>query len=174
LAESTLGTSKVNKIGHLTLAEATHDKAEMLLGIMNAAFAEYEGVLDPPSGAHSESIETVHRHLAIGAAVLASLGREPAGFAFYEPAGEVVYFSRLSVIPKIRNKGIAGALLNHVEQRARETGAAGVRLGVRLQLPRLLARYERLGYRITEYVTHSGYSHPTYVYMEKRWEKGRC
>jgi hypothetical protein len=48
-------------------------------------------------------------------------------------------------------------------------GAAGVKLGVRLQLPHLVARYERLGYRITKYMTHSGYAQPTFVYMEKRF-----
>lgn len=45
----------------------------------------------------------------------------------------------------------------------------GVRLGVRLQLPHLVVRYERLGYRITKYMTHAGYEHPTYVFMEKRF-----
>ena len=52
------------------------------------------------------------------------------------------------------------------------SGADGVRLGVRLQLPHLLARYERLGYRITRHMTHDGYPNPTYVLMEKRWDHG--
>jgi len=37
------------------------------------------------------------------------------------------------------------------------------------ELPHLVARYERLGYRITRYMTHRGYDEPTWVYMEKRW-----
>ncbi|RPI49059.1 MAG: GNAT family N-acetyltransferase [Acidobacteria bacterium] len=159
----------MNEIGQLTLRDATPEDAPTLLRILREAFDEYKNVLEPPSGAHAETLDTVRRHLADGAAVLASIDREPVGFGFYEPAGPVVYFSRLSVLPRFRNNGIGRALLEHVERRAKETGAAGVRLGVRLQLPHLLARYERVGYRIAEYKTHDGYAHPTYVYMDKLW-----
>jgi GNAT superfamily N-acetyltransferase len=136
---------------------------------MWAAFEEYEGVLDPPSGAHHESIDTVGRRLSRGAAVLASVAEKPVGFAFYELDAGLLYFGRLSVLPQWRNRGVGGALLGYVERRARETGAAGVRLGVRLQLPHLVARYERLGYRTTKHMTHPGYARPTFVYMEKRF-----
>ncbi len=137
---------------------------------MQEAFAEYERVLDPPSGARRETLESTNRHLAAGPAVVAEVDGEPAGFAFYEPAGPLVYFSRLSVRPAFRMRGIGRALLEHVETRARDSGASGVRLGVRLQLPHLIARYQRFGYRITEYRTHEGYAQPTYVMMEKTWE----
>jgi len=136
---------------------------------MQMAFQEYDGVLDPPSGAHTETIETIQRKLATGGAALALRDERPVGFAFYEPYGDSLYFGRLSVLPEFRNQGIGGALLNYVEERAKETGAAGVTLGVRLQLPHLVARYERLGYRITKYMTHAGYDAPTYVFMDKRW-----
>jgi ribosomal protein S18 acetylase RimI-like enzyme len=88
------------------------------------------------------------------------VGEDAAGFAFYEPAGDLVYLGRLSVLPRFRNNGIGGALVAYVERRANEKGAAGMRLGVRLQLPHLVARYERLGYRITRYMTHRGYDEP--------------
>jgi GNAT superfamily N-acetyltransferase len=136
---------------------------------MRAAFEEYEGMLDPPSGAHNETIETVKRNLTGGAAVLSSVANEPVGFAFYELVDELLYFGRLSVLPQWRNRGIGSALLEYVERQARTTGAAGVRLGVRLQLPHLVARYERAGYRITKYMTHAGYPEPTFVFMEKRF-----
>ena len=154
---------------HITLREAAAEDAPTLLGLMQAAFQEYEGVLDPPSGAHDETIDTVRRRLSGGAAVLASVGDEPAGFAFYEPADELLYFGRLSVLPQWRNNGIGSALLDYVERRAQEIGMAGVKLGVRVQLPKLRARYERLGYRITQYMTHSGYTEPTFVYLVKRF-----
>jgi GNAT superfamily N-acetyltransferase len=157
------------KMGQLTLRDATPADAQLLLGVMLEAFAEYVNVLDPPSGAHLETLDSVCRHLANGAAVIASIGGEEAGFAFYEPVGDLVYFSRLSVLPQFRKRGIGGALLEDVERRAKADGAVGVRLGVRLQLPQLMARYERLGYHLTEYKTHLGYSRPTYVLMEKLW-----
>ena len=155
----------------MTIREATLDDAPTLLALMVAAFAEYEGVLDPPSGAHGETIATVVKKLSLGGGALALVDGEPAGFAFYEPDGDLLYFGRLSVLPGFRNRGVGRALLDYVEQRARRNGAAGVSLGVRLQLPHLVERYERLGYRITEYMTHNGYEKPTYVYMEKRFPR---
>ena len=149
------------------LREAAEEDVAVLLRLLLGAFQEYEGVLDPPSGGHFETIDTVRKKLAAGSAVLATIGGEPAGFAFYERQGTCLYFSRLSVLPAFRNRGVGRALLDYVERRAMDAGAAGVRLGVRLQLPHLLARYERRGYRITKYMTHQGYSEPTYVYMEK-------
>ena len=109
----------------------------------------------------------VRRRLAHGAAVIASVADEPVGFAFYEPDEGLLYFGRLSVLPQWRKKGIGGALLDYVERLAAETGAAGVRLTVRLQLPHLIARYERRGYRTTKHMTHTGYVQPTFIYMEK-------
>ena len=99
--------------------------------------------------------------------MLACIDAGPAGFAFYEPRGTYLYFSRLSVLPELRNRGIGRALIGYVEHRAREIGAAGVRLGARLQLLHLVDRYTRLGYHITEYVAHPGYAEPTFVFMEK-------
>jgi GNAT superfamily N-acetyltransferase len=136
---------------------------------MLAAFAEYDGVLDPPTGAHDETLLTVRQKLKRGGAVIAEVGGEPAGCAFYEPVNALLYFSRLSVLPAFRNRGIGASLLKQVEGRARRAGAAGVRLGVRLQLPHLVARYERLGYRTTKHMTHQGYAEPTYIFMEKRF-----
>jgi GNAT superfamily N-acetyltransferase len=159
----------VNKLGQITLREASTEDAQIIFSVMRAAFEEYEGVLDPPSGAHNETVESVKRKLTGGAAVLAAVANELVGFAFYEPADELLYFGRLSVLPRWRNRGIGSALLEYVERRAQATGAAGVRVGVRLQLPHLVARYERMGYRITKYMTHDGYSEPTFVYMEKRF-----
>jgi len=153
----------------MTIREAVKDEASTLLWLMQMAFQEYAGVLDPPSGVHVETIETVRRKLTAGGAALALVDEQAVGFAFYEPHGDGLYFGRLSVLPEFRNQGIGAALLHYVEQRARNIGAAGVTLGVRLQLPHLVARYERLGYRITKYMTHAGYTAPTYVFMEKRW-----
>ena len=152
---------------HVILRDASEGDAGALLTLVHAAFGEYKNVLDPPSAAHAESIESVLKHLANGFAVVAIAGVEPVGFAFYELRGRHVYFSRLSVLPEWRNRRVGRALVEYVERRAREMPVAGVRLGVRLQLPHLVRWYERLGYRIVEYCTHPGYPRPTFVFMEK-------
>ena len=163
-AEINAGSSLIEQI---SLVEASENDAPTLLRLMLAAFQEYDGSLDPPSAAHTETIDGVSKRLSAGSAVLATIAGEAAGFAFYQPQGTHLYFSRLSVLPKYRNRGVGGALIDYVERRARESGAAGVRLGVRVQLPHLIARYERAGYAITKYVAHDGYAQPTYVLMEK-------
>src|SRR5688572_27841355 len=86
-------------IEHISLGEASESDAPTLLRLMRAAFQEYDGTLDPPSAAHTETIDSVVNRLSAGFAVLASLAGEAAGFAFYKPQGTPLYFSRLSVLP---------------------------------------------------------------------------
>ena len=49
------GRRKVNKLGEITLKEPARGCTRSLR-LMRAAFADYEGVLDLPSGAHNETI----------------------------------------------------------------------------------------------------------------------
>jgi GNAT superfamily N-acetyltransferase len=151
----------------MVLREATDQDAPILVRLMHVAFEEYLGRLDPPSAAHTETTDTVRARLRVGSAVVALIDDEAVGFAFYQPQETHLYFSRLSVVPKYRNRGIGRALIGYVETRALEAGFQGVRLGVRVPLAHLRARYERLGYNVTTYVAHGGHTEPTYVLMEK-------
>ena len=151
----------------MVLREAADADVRTLVRLMRVAFEEYRDRLDPPSAAHDETEETVRTRLAEGSAVIAFNAAEPVGFAFYQTQDSHVYFSRLSVLPEHRRQGIGRALIEYVETRAQELGFKGVRLGVRLQLPHLKDRYERLGYRVARYVAHGGHTEPTYVLMEK-------
>ena len=159
---------KSNTHKEMALREATDQDVQAILDVMLAAFAEYRQALDPPSAAHAETVETVHRRLGRGRAVIAELHDQMVGVAFYEVQNDgFVYFSRLSVLPAFRRRGIGLAIVKYIEARAQEANAPGVRLGARVQLPHLMARYEKMGYRIARYMTHDGYTQPTYVYMEK-------
>jgi predicted N-acetyltransferase YhbS len=154
-------------MGELILREATDDDIPTIVAITLAAFGEYLGRLDPPSGVQKETVESVREKLASGHSVLALLGGQAIGSVFYKPEPEYVYLGRLAVLTAYRNRGAATALVGYVERRARELGRPRVRLGVRVALPHLRARYERLGYRVYEERSHEGYSEPTYVMMEK-------
>ena len=147
--------------------DATAGDAQTLVELMHQAFEEDRLELEPPSAAHGETVDTVLKKLETASAILALVEGHAAGFTFLEPKDDCLYFSRLSVLPAFRNRGIGGALIEEVEKRAAQAGYGCVRLGVRLQLPELIALYERRGYRITEYRHHSGYSTPTYLFMEK-------
>ncbi len=58
----------------MTIREASLEDAPTLRAGAGA-FGEYEGVLDPPSGAHRETLETIRTKLASGATALVNLGK---------------------------------------------------------------------------------------------------
>lgn len=150
-----------------TIRDVTDDDVETLLALIHSAFEEYCGRLDPPSGAHAETRESLLRKLTGAKAFLAMAGPEPAGCVFWETEAEAVYFSRLAVAPKFRRRGLGRTLIDRVENYCRSLKRSRVRLGVRLALTRQRAYYERLGYRPVETKAHAGHAEPTYVIMEK-------
>ncbi len=151
----------------VSLREATAEDVSALVAVIHAGFEEYQGRLDPPSGAHDESEGTVRQKLTVGCAVLASVNQRVVGCVFYEPKDDHVYLGRLAVLPAYRRQGIARELIAWVERQARSHGYTRVRLGVRVALPGNRAYFERLGYRVLNYGTHAGYTEPTFVDLEK-------
>jgi ribosomal protein S18 acetylase RimI-like enzyme len=150
------------------LREATGTDATALVALVQAAFEEHRGRLDPPSGAHDETAETIRQGLESARSVLAFAGEYAAGCVFYRPSEGHLYLFRLAVLPAYRRRGLGRALVEHVEGRARGLGLPRVRLGVRVALPLQRAYYERLGYGAVESASHPGYAEPTYVVMEKQ------
>ncbi len=146
---------------------ATAADIPIIVALIQAAFKEYDGVIDPPSGAHTENAERIREKLNNEHALLALLGDQIVACVFYRDQDDYMYFGRLAVLPAYRGRGVASALIGHVEARARDLGLPSVQLAVRLALPHLRARYERLGYRVIEARRHAGYAEPTYVVMEK-------
>ena len=151
----------------LVLREGGDVDVTTIVSIIHLAFQEYDGRLDPPSGAHRETPEKILDRLATDRPVLALLGERAIGCVFYRAEQDHMYFGRLAVLPPYRGRGIGDALIAYVEARARDFGLPCVRLGVRVVLPNLRARYERLGYRLLEERRHKGYSQTTYLIMEK-------
>jgi GNAT superfamily N-acetyltransferase len=151
----------------INLRPATGDDAPVLLAILHAAFEEYRGRLDPPSGAHSETLDTIRYRLTTACGVLAFTGDEPVGCVFYQVESAHLYVSRLSVLPAYRRQGVGRTLIEYVEAQAKVLHVPRVQLNERLALPALRNYYERLGYQFAGYGTHHGYSEPTYVVLEK-------
>jgi ribosomal protein S18 acetylase RimI-like enzyme len=141
--------------------------APTLVGIIHAAFEEYRGQLDPPSGAHSETVDTISRKLESSRAALALTGEMAVGCVFFEESPGRMYLSRLAVLPERRRRGLGQKLIEFVEEQARAQQLGRIYLGVRLVLHAQRAYYERLGYRLVGEAAHPGYASPTYVIMEK-------
>lgn len=149
------------------IREASADDAPSVLQIIHAAYAEFQGKLDPPSGAHTETEASIRRLFETERCVVAGWGSEAAGCTFFHINERDTYLHRLAVVPQHRRKALGHALVTFVETQARVGGSPRVRLGVRLQLPTNQVFYRSLGYAVTSHHSHPGYSYPTYVSMTK-------
>ena len=131
------------------------DRAADVLAATRAAFAEYEGVLDPPSGANTESLDDVRAEIRAGGAFLAYVGDALAGTGRYQLRDGYAYAGRVGALPAFRGRGVGVALMRAIEDAARAAGRAEVRLATRAALWQNLRFYEGLGYR-----TMSSRRHP--------------
>ncbi len=133
---------------------ANPEDATLLHNIIKAAFAEYDGVLEVPPGALSETLEEVERDIARGAALLAYDGEQAVGTVRYEVRPDYLYVGRLAVLPSHRGRKVGAALMAYVENLAPALGRTTIHLGTRLSMPGNIAFYERLGYRIVSSEPH--------------------
>jgi ribosomal protein S18 acetylase RimI-like enzyme len=137
-----------------------------LHAIIQAAFAEYDGVMAVPPGALSETLEQAAEAIAKGTALLAYDGEQVVGTVRYEVRADHIYVGRLAVLPSHRGRKVGAALMACVESLANELGRPKVHLWTRLSMPSNLAFYERLGYRIVNTEPHPR-GDDTNVWFEK-------
>ncbi|HJQ59676.1 MAG TPA: GNAT family N-acetyltransferase [Vineibacter sp.] len=163
----------------IVVRRATVDDAERIAALVDAAFAEYRGKLQPESGALAETTDSIARQLVApaGGAVawrMAGAGAigEVVGAVLFKPQDANLYFGRLSVPPAARGLGVAGALIRFVEDEARRRGCAGVALGVRVTLPDNQRLFARHGYVEVSRSAHDGYAYPTSIEMRKQLAVG--
>jgi predicted N-acetyltransferase YhbS len=152
----------------ITLHTAAEADTQQILSLIRDAFEEYRAVLNPPSGAHRETFDTIHKKIIEGGGFIAYVGDQATGCVLYEREADALYLGRLAVLPDYRKQGIAHALVEAIEDRARELNLPKVTLGVRVQLPGNRAFFERLGFQIVAYDSHDGYSEPTFMTLEKK------
>ena len=140
----------------IEITPATPDEIPLVYQIMQTAFAEYIGVLSPPSSVEYETLEDARRTIAEGGAVLARLDGKAVGSARYafHDEGHTCYIGRVSVLPEARGKGIASAMVTYIEGIAHERGSESMEIVVRMILETNVHLYERLGYHIAETYEH--------------------
>ena len=130
---------------HLVGPEGAGD----VLGVVHAGFGARE-VLDPPSSAPEETLESVSAALAHGGGLLATSELGPVGALLLEPDGDVLALRRVSVHPDIQGRGVARALVRHAERVASARKCSATRVLARTELPRTLRFWRRLGYVETD------------------------
>lgn len=152
----------------LTIREATIDESELIYHVMIESFKEYNGKLNPPSGALMETVDhTIHTFNIGGGAALACDGAKVVGSARYKPVADYMYIGRVSVLPEFRGKGICKALLHFVENKAREQGFMESRVEVRLSIPENIKLYEWLQYEVIEHKFYPERTDSWYVMRKK-------
>lgn len=72
---------------HVSVTRATREDAPCVHGITHAAYAEYRGVLDPPSGVDRECVVDVERALDEGGAMLVWIDDTVVGAVVMAPEG---------------------------------------------------------------------------------------
>ena len=130
----------------IRVTPATPDDAPLVRQIMLAAFEQFRGTLEPPSSALDETIADTRRAIEAGGAALAWVGDAAVGSARCEPCPAYLYVGRVAVLPEQRGRGIASALMDFMDDRARALGLPEVRVEVRLALPDNVAFFRRLGF----------------------------
>ncbi|MFN8374076.1 MAG: GNAT family N-acetyltransferase [Anaerolineae bacterium] len=153
----------------IVLRDAKSADVSIITAAIRAAFEEYRGKLNPPSGSHDEREEDIGAKLRKGGGLLAYVEQQLAGVVLYYPhsTDSSLYLGRLGVLPGYRRFGVGKALVQAVETRARQLGYAEVTLGVRLQLAGNRQFFERLGYTVSSYGSHEGFTEPTFTLMSK-------
>lgn len=151
---------------NFSIREATDADVPALVAVLRAAFAE-QATLAPPSGALSETGESVRGLMRTARVALAIVDRTIVGCQFFEPKGDHLYLFRLAVLPGYRRHGIGAALIAYAEEQARAMGLSRAQFSVRLALPRQRAYYERMGYRFVAHGTHAGFAEPTFATLAK-------
>lgn len=151
----------------MSVRVAASADAPLIHRIMRTAFAEYENVLEPPSGGTRESVAEVEAVLARGGGVVAWMGEEAVGAARWERRGDALYVGRVAVLPACRRVGVATAMMQALEGEARRQGLDVMEVCVRGSLPSNRKLYESLGYTVTGVVPHPG-GPDTVVTLRKR------
>jgi tRNA threonylcarbamoyladenosine biosynthesis protein TsaE len=131
--------------GQLLVHEVGPEHAADLVQVVHAGFAARE-VLDPPSTATDETVESVGAALAEHGGLLAVADDEPVGAMLFADHGDLLAMRRVAVHPDAQRLGVAGALVGAAERVARQRGYDGLRLAARSELPGTVRFWEHLGY----------------------------
>lgn len=119
----------------LNVIEAGPEHAEAIVEVIHKSFGP-RPVLDPPSTAMEETIDSVRAVLETAGGLLVERRDIPMGaMLFDESRDHALGLRRVSVDPQIQDRGIASAMVGVAEDIAEERGKDGIWLHVREELP---------------------------------------
>lgn len=152
------------------------NEAEIVIAhkLMKEAFEEYR-YLEVPSSAINEPLDTLRDSLRIGLEkfILCYIDGNPLGSLRFNTKDQTLCFSRVSVPPYARGRGIAKLMLSWLEDYAKKEGIHKLQCKVRSSLTHNVRLYQSIGYTVTEeeMVTNSDNFPVSIVVMEKLLEQ---
>lgn len=152
------------------------NEAEIVIAhkLMKEAFEEYR-YLEVPSSAINEPVESLRDSFRNGSEkfILSYIDGIPLGSLRFNTKGQTLYFSRVSVPPYARGRGIAKSMLTWLEDYAKKEGIHKLQCKVRRSLTHNVRLYQSIGYTITkeEMVTNPDKFPVSIVVMEKLLEQ---
>lgn len=138
------------------------EAAQTVLRLTRLAFGS-QTALQPPSGALSETLETVRTDLELHGGALAKHAAEPIGALRLLREPDHLHVRRVAVDPAWQGRGAGRALMEWARGEAASSGYRQLRLGVRSALPGNVAFYERLGYRVVAEHPHRDFPAATWL-----------
>lgn len=127
----------------LNVVEAGPEHAEVIVDIIHRSFGA-RPVLDPPTTALGETVETVAATLATSGGLLVERRGRPMGaLLFDESRPGQLGLRRVCVDPDIQARGVASAMVGVAEDTAEERGKDGIWLDVREELPETVQFWTR-------------------------------
>jgi ribosomal protein S18 acetylase RimI-like enzyme len=123
------------------IREASLEDAPLIAHLTRAC---WQDKVAASSSGHQESLERVATDLQLGGGFILLVDDEPAGSVRWQPmeaASDTWEMLRMGVLPAFRGTGLSQHLLEAVIHHAQTTGVEELRLGVRVDQPRLLDLY---------------------------------
>ena len=137
-----------------------------LLRLIQEAFADMEGRIDPPSSMHRLTPEAIARQAETGE--VWAIGHPPLACVFLTPKPQALYVDKLAVAPGARRQGLARALIDLAETRAQALGLPCLELETRVELTENHATFRILGFVETGRNAHEGFDRPTSITFQRR------
>ena len=120
-------------------------RAADVLAVIHESFAD-RPPLDPPATALDETLESIGEALDAHGGLLVEHEGDPVGALLLEPRGRLLGLRRVGVLASVRGLGVAAKMANRAEQIAAARHFGGIELEARVELPKTVEFWSKLGY----------------------------
>jgi GNAT superfamily N-acetyltransferase len=141
--------------------------AEAVLELIQLAFAEQAGRIDPPSSMNNLTVIDVINHMETASVWGIEHNLQMIGCLFGTSQNDALYLSKLSVHPNARGQGVAGRLMTTAEIFAKDDGFAWLEVIARVELLENHRLFAHLGFEQFAEGRHDGYDRTTELHFRK-------